>query len=204
MLFVSMVFIAFVIVSCGPAKSAEQPPQTAAPPAEQIAPAPAATEPAPAPQPKVEQAPAIPSEETAPGKVTVEDNQASNVVYDNVDMVTNVACNYDKNTVSFHFKNVAKRALVLYTGQFESADTALKFTLNTRQFNAPKSNLKLTCTKTEFAPGDEADCTGEHAVFRNNVQFNQNGENKLLGQIVGLSDLTLFQCGPTASENAKP
>ena len=187
----SVMILAVLLTACGPA---QQQTQQAAP--EQTAPQqtePIQTQPQEQPT-QTEQKPAE-TKETPSKNVVVEDNQAYNIAYDEVGMITDVSCNYEKGTVNLHFKNVADYTLNMYQGEVPTPPSALKFSLNGRQFNSAKTDLKLNCGKNEFAPGEEADCYGENVMYRGGAAFNQKGNNRLLGQIVGLSDLTTFQCG---------
>ena len=189
--------IMIVLTACGPAEQ----PQAQQPPQEQPQQTqPETTEPIVQPQEQQPQEEQKQPEttETKPSNFVTEDNQAANVVYDDVGMITDVSCDFDKGTVSFHFKNVADYTLNMYKGEVPTPPSALKFSLNGRQFNSAKTDLRLNCGKDEFTPGEEADCFGENVVYRIDAAFNQRQQNRLLGQIVGLSDETIFECGKAA------
>src|SRR3989344_8049348 len=81
-------------------------------------------------------------------------NDASNIEYDQNDLITNVACDYAKGTVSFTLKNNAGKDLNLYHGEIPQSPNSLKISINGMQFNSPKIDVKLDCGDTAVKSAD--------------------------------------------------
>lgn len=135
-----------------------------------------------------------PKEEETP-KFVIKENQATNIEYDDKLMVTEIACNYADSTISFHLKNTETIEKVIWQGEIPTPENHIRISVNGRQFNSPKNDLKLHCIKMMLNPGEEMQCFGENIFYRGDALFNQQGKNRLLAQSVVVKDLTLFQCG---------
>lgn len=122
-------------------------------------------------------------------------NDAKTIEYDQSDFITNVACNYEKGTVSFTLKNIAGKDLTIYHGEVPQAENSLKISMNGMQFNSPKLDVKLDCGDTVIKAGETRSCSGENIQYRlPSAAFNQKGKNRMLAQWQGGSDVTFFEC----------
>lgn len=131
----------------------------------------------------------------SPTPALPEKNDASDVEYDDNLMITNVRCHYQDQTISFTLKNTRQEDIQIWQGEIPTPTHVIKIGVNGRQFGSPKNDLVLQCTKMTINPGQEVECYGENIFYRGDAQFNQQGKNKLLGQMVGENDVTLFHCG---------
>ena len=121
---------------------------------------------------------------------------AKNIQYDKNEFITNVGCDYQKGTLGFTLKNNAAKDLQLYHGEIPQASSSLRVSINDLQFNSKELGLKLDCGEAVVKAGETRTCIGEGIGFRKpDTNFNQKGQNRLLGQYLGGSDVTFFECG---------
>lgn len=181
---IAVLSLMLFLAACG----GTPPPPPAAPPVVAVAePTPPPAEPAPVEKP-VEAKPAVAS-----------GADAKNIEYDQNDFITNVACDYQKGTISFTMKNNAGKDLTLYHGEVPQAKNSLKISINGMQFNSPRIDVKLDCGATDLKAGETRSCAGENIQYRKpeaeaETGYNQKGKNRLLAQYIGNSDVTFFEC----------